>query len=265
MIQDFATSDLNGDGRIDDQDLLFAVTLRSAYPDRDLLLDHCDNNYFAFFAQDDWRLTPELTLNLGLRWELDSDVKNISGYPDTNPLVKDFYPGERHRDGNNFGPRVGFSWASASARVSAHGGWGLYYDRITLEIASLEKGLDGRALPVVVRAGNVFFLDRATGTVPPFAPGFDQPFTGFVLRGAGASGINIIDNAMQTPQVQQWNVGAELRLARSLYLRADGLYNKGTKFIIGRTVGVVFNPVVDGPDRVVNLESSVGTRYKGLL
>src|SRR5262249_53155504 len=124
---------------------------------------------------------------------------------------------------------------------------------------------DGRALPIEVRAGNVFFLDPKTGQAPPFAPRFDQPFTGFVLPGAGASGINIIDNAMQTPQVQQWNVGAELRLARSLYLRADGLYNKGTKFIIGRTVGVVFNPVVDGPDRVVNLESSVGTRYKGLL
>jgi hypothetical protein len=120
-------------------------------------------------------------------------------------------------------------------------------------------------LPIEVRAGNVFFLDPKTGQAPPFAPKFSQPFTGFVLPGAGASGINIIDNAMQTPQVQQWNLGAEVRLAQSLYLRADGLYNKGTKFIIGRTVGAVFNPVVGGPDRVVNLESSVGTRYEGLL
>jgi hypothetical protein len=56
-----------------------------------------------------------------------------------------------------------------------------------------------------------------------------------------------------------------VRLADSFYLRADGIYNKGTHFIIGRTVGTVFNPVVGGPDRVVNLESSVGTRYKGLL
>ncbi len=65
--------------------------------------------------------------------------------------------------------------------------------------------------------------------------------------------------------MQQWNLGTEVRVARNLYLRADGLYNKGTHFIIGRTVGTVFNPVVGGPDRVVNLESSVGTRYKGLL
>jgi len=265
MVQDFADFDHNGDGRVDDDDLLFAVTLRSGFPTRNLILDHCDNTYFAFYAQDDWRVTPELTFNLGLRWEMDTDVKNISGYGNTNPLVRSFYKGDRTRDKNNFGPRVGFNWANAGGGLSVHGGWGLYYDRITLEIASLEKGLDGRALPIEVRAGNVFFIDPATGQFPPFAPSLAHPFTGFILPGAGASGINIIDNAMQTPQVQQWNLGAEVRLLSRLYLRADGLYNKGTKFLIGRTVGTVINPVVGGPDRVVNLESSVGTRYKGLL
>src|SRR5262245_5900998 len=265
MVQDFADFDHNGDGRVDDNDLLFAVTLRSGFPERDLLLDDVKNKYFAFYAQDDWRITPQLTLNLGLRWEMDTDVKNISGYPDTNPIVAGFYHGDRKRDGNNFGPRVGINWTSAAGGLSVHGGWGIYYDRITLELTTLERGLDGRALPVEVRAGNVFFLDPATGQFPPFAPSLANPFTGFVLPGAGASGINIIDNQMETPQVQQWNVGAEVRVARSLYLRADGLYNKGTKFILGVPVGTVFNPVVGGPDRVVNLESSVGTRYKGLL
>lgn len=265
LVQDFADFDHNGDGHVDDGDLLFAVTLRSGFPTRNLLLDDCDNVYFAGFAQDDWRVTPQLTINLGLRWEVDSDVKNVSGYADTNPIVRDFYRGDRKRDKDNFGPRLGFNWAAPSGRFGVHGGWGLYYDRITLEIASLEKGLDGRALPVEVRAGNVFFLDPETGQFPPFAPSLSDPFTGFILPGEGASGINIIDNSMETPQVQQWNVGTEVRLAGNLFLRADGLYNKGTRFIIGRTVGTVFNPVVGGLDRVVNLESSVGTRYKGLL
>jgi hypothetical protein len=265
LVQDFAEFDHNGDGRVNDDDLLFAVTLRSATPERNLLLDNCDNTYFALYAQDDWRVTPNLTVNLGLRWEMDTDAKNISGYPDTNPLVQDFYEGERKRDTNNFGPRVGFNWTAPSGRLSVHGGWGLYYDRITLEIASLEKGLDGRALAVEVRAGNVFFLDRNTGQFPPFAPSFRDPFKGFILPGAGAGGINIIDNGLETPEVQQWNLGAEVRVARNLYLRADGVYNRGTHFIIGRRIGTVFNPVVGGPDSVINLESSVGTRYKGLL
>ncbi|HET9314096.1 MAG TPA: TonB-dependent receptor, partial [Vicinamibacteria bacterium] len=265
LVEDFATFDHNGDGRVDDNDLLFAVTLRSGFPDRNLLLDDCDNTYFALYAQDDWRVTPELTLNVGLRWEMDTDVKNISGYGDTNPLVRDFYQGERKRDLDNFGPRLGFNWTAPSASFSVHGGWGLYYDRITLEIASLEKGLDGRALPIEVRAGNVFFLDPDSGRFPPFAPSMANPFTGFILPGAGASGINIIDNGMETPQVQQWNLGGEVRLLKDLYLRADGLYARGTNFIIGRRIGVVENPVVGGPDSVVNLESSVGTFYKGLL
>jgi hypothetical protein len=265
MVQDFAEFDHNGDGRVDDNDLLFAVTLRSGFPERNLILDDVNNTYYAFYVQDDWRVTPALTLNLGLRYEVDTDLKNVSGYPDTNPIVREFYEGERRKDGDNFGPRIGFTWADGSGGVSIHGGWGLYYDRITLEITTLERGLDGRALPVEVKAGNVFFLDPSTGQFPPFAPSLSNPFTGFILPGAGASGINIIDNAMESPQVQHWNLGGELRLARNFFLRVDGLYNKGTKFIIGRDVGTVFNPVVGGPDRVVNLESSVGTRYQGLL
>jgi Carboxypeptidase regulatory-like domain/TonB dependent receptor-like, beta-barrel len=265
LVEDFSSFDHNGDGTIDDNDLLFAVTLRSGLPDQDLVLDDCDNAHVALYVQDDWWISDRVTLNLGLRWEVDTDVKNLSGYSDTNPLVADFYHGDRKRDYDNFGPRVGVNYAAPSGRFSLHGGWGIYYDRITLEIASLEKGLDGRALPIEVRAGNLFFLDPETGQVPPFAPSIDDPFTGFILPGAGASGINIIDNAMETPEVQQFDVGAEVDLHHGLSLRADALYDDGTNFIIGRPVGTVFNPVVGGPDRVVNLESSVGTRYRGLL
>lgn len=265
MVEDFATFDHNGDGRVDDNDLLFAVTLRSGKPDQALLIDDADNNYFAFYVQDDWRIRPDLTLNLGLRWEMDTDVKNISRYDEINPLVQPFLQGERKRDGNNFGPRIGFNWAPGDGQFSVHGGYGIYYDRITLQIESLERGLDGRALPIEVKAGNVFFLDPNTGQFPPFAPSLSNPFTGFVLTGAGASGINIIDNSMQNPSVQQWNLGVEKALAHDIVLRVDGIHALGTHFIIGRTIGEVFNPVVGGPDRVVNLESSVNHHYDALL
>jgi hypothetical protein len=265
MVQDFPQFDLNRDGAVNDDDLLFAVTLRSGKPDQDLVLDDCSSTYFAGFAQDDWRLTPQLTLNLGLRYELDTNVKNISGYGDTNPIVAPFYQGTRGRDFDNFGPRIGLAWANRGGSFQLHGGWGLYYDRVTLEIMSLERGLDGRALPVEVRAGNVFFLDPETGTVPPFAPTYANPFTGFILPGAGASGINIIDNTLENPTVQQWNLGARIRLLGQAVLQLDLVHNRGTHFIIGRPIGEVYNPVVGGPDRVVNIESSVGTRYDGLL
>ncbi len=272
FVQDFANADRNGDGQINDNDLLFAVTLRSQFPDRDVNLGDVDNNYFAFFAQDDWRVNQNLTLNLGLRYEADTNVKNISGYGDTNPLVASFYRGNRKADYNNFAPRVGFNYAIDSGKFSVHGGYGIYYDRVTLEIITLERGLDGRALPIAVRAGNALtapngqpiFLDQ-NGRFVPGAPTVSNPFTGFVLPGAGASGINIIDNDLQNPMIQQSNVGVQWEFARNFVARADYLHNFGTHFIIGRTIGAVNNPVVGGPDRVVNLESSVRFKYDGLL
>ncbi len=265
FVEDFADFDHNGDGRIDDGDLLFSVTLRSGKPDQTLVIDGANNNYVAMFVQDDWRLRPDLTLNVGLRYEFDTDVKNISRYDEINPIVLPFLEGERKRDMNNLGPRIGFNWAPGSARTSVHGGYGIYYDRVTLEIESLERGLDGRALPIEVRAGNVFFLDPETGRFPPFAPSTANPFTGFILPGAGASGINIIDNRLQNPSVQQFNLGIQHELPHDVVLRVDGVHNLGTHFIIGRAIGEVFNPVVGGPDRVVNLESSVNTHYDALL
>src|SRR4030095_13884879 len=265
LVQDFPDFDHNGDGRVDDNDLLFAVTLRSATPDRALIIPDADNNHFAFFVQDNWRVRAQLTLNLGLRYELDTDVKNVSRTDESNPLITPFLSGTRHRDKNNFGPRVGFNWATSDGGTSIHGGYGIYYDRVTLEIQSLERGLDGRSLAIEVRAGNVFFFDPITGMFPPFAPTISNPFTGFLLPGAGAGGINIIDNTLQNPMVQQTNLGIEQQFGSNIVLRADYLHNFGTHFIIGRTIGSVFNPVVGGPDRVVNLESSVNTKYDALL
>ncbi|HSE97425.1 MAG TPA: hypothetical protein VLD57_04090, partial [Blastocatellia bacterium] len=182
-----------------------------------------------------------------------------------NPIVRPFLSDKRRRDKNNFGPRVGFNWVTSDGRTSIHGGYGIYYDRVTLEIQSLERGLDGRALAIEVRAGNVFFIDPNTGQFPPFAPTITNPFTGFILPGAGAAGINIIDNEMQNPMVQQMNLGIQREIARDFVARVDYLHNFGTHFIIGRLIGTVFNPVVNGPDGVVNLESSVKTKYDGLL
>jgi len=271
LIEDFPDFDRNGDGRVDDNDLLFAVTLRSGKPTQPLIIPSANNTYFAGFIQDDWRVRPQLTLNLGVRYELDTDVKNVSRVSELNPLILPFLKGTRSADKNNFGPRVGFNFSSKDGSMSLRGGYGVYYDRVTLEIQSLERGLDGRALPIEVRAGNVFFIppqflfDPVNGKFPPPAPTLVNPFTGFILPGAGAGGINIIDNGMQNPMVQQINVGVQREFKRDFVLRADYLHNYGTHFIIGRTIGNVFSPVVGGPDLVKNLESSVKTKYDGLL
>jgi outer membrane receptor protein involved in Fe transport len=85
---------------------------------------------YGFFAQDDWRVNPKLTLNLGLRYDYqklaDPTVNNPSaalaaaGLSTTTPV----------RDGNNFAPRFGFSYAIDEKTV-IRGGYGIFFGRTT--------------------------------------------------------------------------------------------------------------------------------------
>jgi outer membrane receptor protein involved in Fe transport len=270
-VEDFPDFDRNGDGRVNDNDLLFAVGLRSSTPTKPLNLPNNDNYHIAVFAQNDWKALPNLVLNLGLRWEMDTNLNNLSWYPQRNPIVQSFYQGTRHREYNNWGPRIGFNY-SFTPNLSVHGGYGIYYDRITLEIMSLEKGFDGRALALNVTAGNAVTNPDGTpvylnpnGTFKPGAPEvLSSPFSGFLFAGAGATGIDIISNSLRNPMVQQFNMGVETQIRRNLTVKVDGVHNFGTRFIIGDPVGSVYNPQTDGPDEVTNLESAVGTKYDAL-
>jgi hypothetical protein len=271
FVQDFPDFDHNGDGVVNDQDLLFAVTIRSGNPSKPLLLPDTDNNHIAGYVQDDWRVHPQLALNLGLRYEIDTDVNNVGRYNQLNPILLPFLTGTRHKDGDNFGPRIGFNWANKAGKFSLHGGYGIYYDRVTLEISSLERGLDGRALPIDVRLGSAEFLD-STGHFVPGAPTFSgaaptyaNAFTGPLIPGAGAAeGIDVISNQLQNPMVQQFNLGVQFEPAHNWVVRADGVHNLGTHFIIGRPVGAVYNPAVGGMEGVTQLESTVNTHYDAL-
>ncbi|HYK35860.1 TonB-dependent receptor [Alloacidobacterium sp.] len=270
-VEDFPDFDRNGDGKVDDNDLLFAVALQSSTPTKPLNLPDNDNYHVAGFAQDDWKALPNLVLNLGLRWEMDTNLNNLSWYSQRNPIVQSFYQGSRHREYNNWGPRIGFNY-SVNPNLSIHGGYGIYYDRITLEIMSLEKGFDGRALALNVTAGNAVTNPDGTpvylnpnGTFKPGAPEvLSSPFSGFLFAGAGSTGIDIIDNRLRNPMVQQFNLGVETQIHRSLTVKVDGVHNFGTRFIIGDPVGSVYNPQTGGPDEITNLASWVGTKYDAL-
>lgn len=73
---------------------------------------HLANNYTAFFAQDDWRLRDNLTVNLGLRWEYDSEFEARE----------------------NFASRIGVSW-SVTPKTVVRGNFGIYYDQFRLGLA----------------------------------------------------------------------------------------------------------------------------------
>jgi hypothetical protein len=133
------------------------------------ITSHLRYQMYEFFAQDDWTVTPNLTLNLGLRYSLimqPTDTENVLTNFDPNafdpsrayqidaannrvpgtgdPLngiliagVNSPY-GDRitQTDKTNFGPRAGFAWdVTGDGMTAVRGGYGLYYDRTLVGIA----------------------------------------------------------------------------------------------------------------------------------
>ena len=98
------------------------------------------NQAFGIFAQDDWRVKPRLTLNIGLRWEYYTPVTEINNYmgnfyPNANPLTTpaiqqaggpfpEFYP----TDKTQFSPRFGLAWdIKGNGRTVLRAGVGVLY------------------------------------------------------------------------------------------------------------------------------------------
>jgi hypothetical protein len=116
-----------------------------------------NNTQFGAYLQDDWTIARRLTLNLGLRWDVETNALNnsfrtpqvvrdsITRFLQTNP----FFDAERHfNDGPSdrrrflgaVQPRVGFSFdAEGNGRTLVFGGAGVYYDRIFADILLDER------------------------------------------------------------------------------------------------------------------------------
>jgi hypothetical protein len=95
----------------------------------------------AFFFQDDWKVRPNLTLNLGLRWEFFGPItpdRNIISNLILGPTggLPGAFIEARNKltdpDRNNFGPQVGFAWSPErfGGKLVIRGGTGLAYDRL---------------------------------------------------------------------------------------------------------------------------------------
>ena len=170
LTSDFGFQDLNGDGVVNDLDIPIAVSIKSEAPVVPVPIPNVGDTYVASYFQDDWRVTPKLTLNLGLRWEYDSDLtgtdsdsgpcSSLTQEP-THPCVwvANVIDLKHSPDKKDFGPRVGFAYDPfGHGKTVIRGGYGIYYDRIILEVMGEQRVQDDRQLTVQQFAGSTCTL-----------------------------------------------------------------------------------------------------------
>jgi hypothetical protein len=175
---------------------------------------------FGFYVQDDYKVRPNLTLNLGLRYEFatvetDRDGRTNSSTPtctypcfQIGPLFKNPYL-------HNFGPRVGFAWdVFGNGKTSLRGGGGLLYD-----VATLAEEI----------TGNV-------GTTPPFGGAINLGATPFATIPIALGTANsLAENNptaglaynLKAPKMYEWNLTAERQLPWSMALELSYVGSRG--------------------------------------
>lgn len=168
---------------------------------------------FGAFLQNQWRATPQLTLNLGGRY----DVERL--------------PSPFPTDKNNFSPRLGLAWRPSKEWVM-RASLGLYYDR--LPFAFLNRAIQKNGVQAFEEvatdtdAANVFAATGGGRALIP-VPGIAQS----IFRA---------DPQFVTPYSEQANVGVEHLLSQDITVRADYLFTRG--FHLPRTRNINLLPPV---------------------
>jgi len=183
------------------------------------------------FAQDDWRAATGLTLNLGLRYELNT-VPTASGRLTNFTVDRGFFnddEGLHDGDHNNFAPRIGFAWTPwKDGRTVVRGGAGLFYDLVFGNVpfsltfnptASVQFYPIFGTIPEPGRLGDIF-------ADVPLGPDYED---------AGPALITI-DPKIRTPYAIQWNLNVQRELTDSIGAEVGYYGTRGVKLLMNRDV-----------------------------
>lgn len=247
----------------------------------------------ALFVQDNWHVTPRLSLSYGLRWEnffavrLGEDRENWHPALSSDQLTPAGLAGARNQkvdqyydhDWNNFGPRLGFVWDPTGGRkVAVRGGFGVLYDEIHTQ-PLFDIGFNPPAngsgsagpdlgIPIVYGLAPSGTLDYAPN--PALTPLLD-PTTGSVVGSRYALAGIVSD--MKVPLVLDGFAGVQYQVTKDLMAHASYKYRRTTNDLHTVDFNRAAGDLVDGQrDRInpsfdaITLLTNRGRRtYHGLI
>jgi hypothetical protein len=184
----------------------------------------------ALFFQDDWKVTPTFTLNLGLRWEYNQPVYEVAD----RQLNVDIYTGEIQRAGQNgnsralfnpywkqYMPRLGFAWSpdALGRRFVIRGGYGI------------TSYMEGTGANLRLPLNQPFFVENdfqySVGTPGTITTGFE----GLIARDELNGIIRAWNPDLRPAFIQQWNFTTEYQFSNTMSLTTGYVGQKGTHLV----------------------------------
>lgn len=210
----------------------------------------------SYYAQDDWKITPHLTLNLGVRNDVDFALVPTDNQVHNRAVelltAIGMNPGLPKTDLNNWAPRVGFAWdPTGKGRWVLRGGFGLFYDQLftnTILHATQQANPDVYSVLYQVRYGSGA-MGVTNGLNDAIAAVGQWPITSAPDLPYGSRG-RYISKGFQTPYSQQFTIGTQIELSKNMSLAVDYIHTLDLHQFAARDV----NPAVDGSgdSRILN-------------
>jgi outer membrane receptor protein involved in Fe transport len=231
-----------------------------------------DLKEYALFFQDEWKLRDNLSLMLGLRYDLEDYAQPPVRNPDPELAAAGIDTSFLNQDKDNLAPRLGLAW-SPNEKSVVRFGYGLFYGRTPAIMVGTAHSNNGINVQTITFTGNQVprYGERFT-SIPPGAT-------------APRPTIFFFDKDYENPEVHQLSLGGEYALTNDLALGVSYLYVKGEKlqrsrdFNVGSPVPTQI-PVQGGGtvtvdqyptarpfrnfDRLIRFESTAESEYNGV-
>lgn len=225
--------------------------------------------YPALYIQDDWKVTPNFTLNLGLRWETDTpimdknnrmnsfDLHAINPVSGTPGVVKFAGVGGWRRspydtDWNNLGPRFGFAWKPfGSQRWVVRGGYGVFYEHpfahgapnvasLGFELSAARSSPDNGVTPA-------FYWGEGVPGVQLTKPELNDAFGAVPVGASPTTNVTFYELNRKTGYAQHFNFGIQRELPANAVLEVSYVGNLGRKMPISTMTINQVPPHLMGP------------------